>query len=134
MPRRPKDQAPEPLNWKETLGTDHCSFPVLVEGSGKMNVIDLPNGDTLYKNPGTRVTLTNEETGKQVTYVSTGTIRATELEGGELSMVSTGQTVIHSPNIGILALKGRFTFVEEDGNFSQPKGDGSIINVCDQLA
>ena len=130
----PKDKGPQPANVDETLGPKYCGFPVRYEASGKTNVIDLPNGDTLYKNPGTRVTLTNEETGKQVTYVSTGTIRATELEGGELSMVSTGQTVIHSPNIGILALNGRFTFVEEDGNFSQPKGDGSIIDACKELA
>ena len=135
MPRRPKDQAPEPLNWKETLGTDHCSFPVLVEGSGKMNVIDLPNGDSLWKYPGLRITLTNKETGKQETYVSTGGFRATKLKGGETLLVSTGQNVIYSPSIGILVLKGRVTFVEDrDGNFSQPKGDGSINNVCDQLA
>jgi hypothetical protein len=136
MPRRPKkDQAPGPLNYTETLGTEYCDFPVLAEGSGKLNVIDLPNGDRLYKYPGYRVTLKNEETGKQETYVSTGGFRATDLEGDETLLVSTGQNVIYSPSIGILVLKGQFTFVEDrDGNFSQPKGNGSIINACAQLA
>ena len=137
MPIKPNDLAPKPLNWTETLGTaEYCKdFPVLVEGSGKTNIIDLPNGDSLYKYPGLRITLTNKETDKQETYDSTGGFRATHLEGDETLLVSTGQNVIYHPSIGILVLKGRYTFVEDkDGNFSQLKGTGSIINVCDQLA
>ena len=135
MSGRSKDQAPEHVNITETLGPEYCGFPVLYEASGKNQSIDLPNGDRLYKNPGLRVTLTNKETGKQVTYVATGTFRATDLEGGETLLVTTGQTVLSSPNIGILVLNGRYTFVEdEDGNFSQPKGDGSIIDACKELA
>ncbi len=131
----PKDQAPEQVNITETLGTDHCAFPVLYEFSGKTKVIESPNGDTLYKNSDARVTLTNKENGKQVTYIATGTLRVTELEGGDTSFVTTGQTVINSPNIGILVLKGQYAFVEdEDHNFSQPKGNGSIIDACAQLA
>ena len=69
-----------------------------------------------------------------MTLVSTGTIRVTELEGGDLSLVTTGQTVLTNPKIGILALNGRYTFVEDrDGNFSQPEGNGKRIDVCDQL-
>jgi hypothetical protein len=129
-----KDQGPQPVNFTETLGPEYCGFPVLSEVSGKMNVIDLPNGDTLFKYPGLRGTLKNEENGKQVTLVSTSTIRVTELEGGDLSLVTTGQTVLTNPKIGILALNGRYTFVEDrDGNFSQPKGNGKRIDVCDQL-
>jgi len=49
-------------------------------------------------------------------------------------MVASGQTVLYSPTIGILMLNGRLTFVEDrDGNFSQPKGNGKCIDVCDQL-
>jgi hypothetical protein len=134
-PGRPKDQAPKPLNWKETLGPEYCGFPVLLEGSGKMKIVDLPNGDKLFHYPDLRITLTNEENGKQVTLVEGGTIRATYLKGGDLSLVTTGQTVLTNPKIGILALNGRFTFVQDrDGNFSQPKGNGKRIDVCDQLA
>ena len=130
-----KGQAPQPVNLTDTLGTEVCGFPVLYEVNGRMKAKELPNGDRLYQNPTLRVTLTNEANGKQETHGSTGTIRATDLEGGDVSLVSTGQNVIYSPSIGILVLKGRVTFVEDrDGNFSQPKGDGSIINVCDQLA
>jgi hypothetical protein len=63
---------------------------VLYEVSGKTKAIELPNGDVLFKNPGVRVTLTNLETGKQVTYVVTGSTRLTELEGGELLVVYDG--------------------------------------------
>jgi hypothetical protein len=132
---RPKDQGPEPVDFTETLSTEFCPFPVRYEASGKTKTIELPNGDRLFKNDGTRVTLTNLENGKQETFVVTGTIRATELEGGDLQLVSTGQTLFSSPNIGLLRLTGRFTVVEdEEGNLSQPKGDGSIIDVCAQLA
>jgi len=131
----PKDKGPQPVNVDETLGTDHCGFPVRYEASGETKVTKLPHGDRLYENPNLRVTLTNKETGKRVTYVATGTLRTTKLKGGDLQFVTTGQTVISSPNIGILVLNGGFTFVEDkDGNFSQPKGDGSIIDACKELA
>jgi hypothetical protein len=132
---RPKDHAPQPVNFTETLGTEYCGFPVRYEVSGKMNIINLPNGDILFKYPDVRVTLTNLDTGKQVTHVSTGTVHATELEGGDLSLVTTGQAVLSNPKIGIVVTNGRFTFVEdEEGNFSQPTGPGRLIDVCDQLA
>src|SRR5215203_4305963 len=119
---------PEPVNFPPDTLTGYCEFPVLYEVSGKTKVIDLPNGDVLFKNPGVRVTLTNLETGKQLTYVSTGTIRLTELEGDDLSLVTTGQTVLNNPNIGILVPIGRFSFViDEEGNFSQPTGNGRLI-------
>jgi hypothetical protein len=130
-----KDQAPQPVDLTFTLGPEYCGFPVLFEVSGKTKATELPNGDRLYQNPTLRVTLTNKETGKQETHGSTGTIRATDLEGGDVSLVSTGQNVIFSPSIGILVLNGRYTFVEdEDENFTQPQGNGRIIKACDQLA
>jgi len=108
---------------------------VLYEVSGKTKVIELPNGDTLFKNPGSRVTLTNLETGKQVTYVATGTMRLTESENGELLLITTGRTVLSDENIGILVPIGRFTLViDEEGNFSQPTGNGRLIDACAQLA
>ena len=130
-----KGQAPQPVNLTDTLGTEVCGFPVLYEVSGKMKAKELPNGDRLYQNPTLRVTLTNEANGKQETHGSTGTIRATDLEGGDVSLVSTGQNVIYSSTIGILVLNGRYTFVEdEDENFTQPQGTGKIIKICDRLA
>ena len=108
---------------------------MLYEVSGKTKVIELPSGDTLFKNPGSRVTLTNLETGKQVTYVATGTIRLTESENGELLLITTGRTVLSDENIGILVPIGRFTtIIDEDGDFSYPTGKGRLIDVCARLA
>ena len=135
LPKAASAAPPEPVNFTETLGPEYCGFPVLYEVSGKTKVINLPNGDTLFKNPGVRVTLTNLETGEQVTYVVAGTARVRELEGGELLVISTGRTVLNNPSIGILVPIGRFTFViDEEGNFSQPTGKGRLIDACARLA
>ena len=136
VPKAASAASPEPVNFPpETLGPEYCGFPVLYEVSGKTKVIELPNGDTLFKNPGSRVTLTNLETGKQVTYVATGTIRLTESENGELLLITTGRTVLSDENIGILVPIGRFTlFIDEEGHFPQPMGNGRLIDACAQLA
>ena len=136
LPKAASAAPPEPINFPpEILGPEYCGFPVLYDVSGKTKVIDLPNGDVLFKYPGVRVTLTNLETGKQLTYVVTGSTRLTELEGGARSLVTTGQTVLSNPDIGILVPIGRFTFViDEEGNFSQPTGNGRLIDACARLA
>jgi hypothetical protein len=135
LPKAASAAPPEPVNFTETLGPEYCGFPVLYEVSGKNKAIELPNGDVLFKNPGVRVTLTNLETGEQVTYVATGSARLTELEGGDLLLVTTGRTVLSNPSIGVLVPTGRFTFViDEEGNFSQPTGTGRLLDACAQLA
>jgi hypothetical protein len=136
LPKAASAAPPEPVNFEpRTLGPEYCGFPVLYEVSGKTKAIELPNGDVLFKNPGVRVTLTNLETGKQVTYVVSGSTRLTELEGGELLVVTTGRTVLDNPSIGILVPIGRFTLViDEEGHFSQPMGNGRLIDACAQLA
>jgi hypothetical protein len=135
LPKAASAAPPEPVNFTETLGPEYCGFPVLYEVSGKNKAIELPNGDVLFKNPGVRVTLTNLETGEQVTYVATGSARLTELEGGDLLLVTTGRTVLSNPSIGVLVPIGRFTFViDEEGNFSQPTGNGRLLDACAQLA
>ena len=130
-------EPPEPVTFPPSeLGEEYCGFPVLYEVSGKTKVIDLPGGDTLFKNPGGRVTLTNlDEPAKQVTYVATGTIRLTKSENGEPLLITTGRTVLSDENIGILVPIGRFTLViDEDGHFSQPTGKGRLIDACARLA
>ena len=135
LPKAASAAPPEPVTFSETLGEEYCGFDVLYESRGKLKFIDLPSGDTLVKNPGNRVTLTNVETGEQVTYVATGTIRVRPPEGDELLLVTTGRTVLNNPTIGILVPIGRFTFViDEEGNFSQPTGKGRLIDVCARLA
>ena len=135
VPKAASAEPPEPIDFPPEELVGYCDFPVLYEVSGKTKVIELPSGDTLFKNPGSRVTLTNLETGKQVTYVATGTIRLTESEDGELLLITTGRTVLSDENIGILVPIGRFTLViDEEGHFSQPTGKGRLIDVCARLA
>lgn len=136
LPRAAPAAPPEPVTFPPLeLGEEYCGFPVLYEVSGKTKVTNLPSGDTLFKNPGGRVTLTNLDTGEQVTYVATGTIRLTESEDGELLLVTTGRTVLSDENIGILVPIGRFTLViDEEGHFSQPTGEGELIDACARLA
>ena len=126
VPKAASAAPPEPVTFPPLeLGEEYCGFPVLYEVSGKTKVIELPSGDTL----------TNLETGKQVTYVATGTIRLTESENGELLLITTGRTVLSDENIGILVPIGRFTLViDEEGHFSQPMGNGRLIDACAQLA
>jgi hypothetical protein len=135
LPKAASAAPPEPVDFTERLGREYCGFPVLYEVSGKTKVINLPSGDTLFKNPGVRVTLTNLRTDEQVSYVVAGAARVRELESGELLVISTGRTVLNNPNIGILMPIGRFTFViDEEGNFSQPTGKGRLIDACARLA
>ena len=136
VPKAASAEPPEPIDFPPEELVGYCDFPVLYEVSGKTKAIELPNGGVLFKNPGVRVTLTNlDDPTNKVTYVSTGTIRLTELEGGELLVVSTGRTVLSNPNIGILVPIGRFTFViDEENNFSQPTGNGRLIDACARLA
>src|SRR4028118_632433 len=109
VPKAASAEPPEPIDFEPDTLRGYCDFPVLFEVSGKNKAIELPNGDVLFKNPGVRVTLTNLETDKQVTYVSTGTTRLTELEGGDLRLITTGRTVLFNESIGILVTIGRFT-------------------------
>ncbi len=129
---------PEPIPFPHFTVRGACDFPVLVESSGRIKYIDLPNGDFLVKYPGDRITLTNKkDPTHQLTYVATGTVHVTELENGDLLLVTTGRSVflIQDKNIGILVPIGRFTTViDEKGNFSPPTGHGRLIDACARLA
>jgi hypothetical protein len=137
VPKAASAEPPEPIDFPPEELVGFCDFPVLFEVSGKTKVIELPNGDVLFKNPGVRVTLTNlDEPTNKVTYVSTGTTRLRELEGGDLRLITTGRSVLFNESIGILVTIGRFTtiFDEEDGDLSYPTGKGRIIDACARLA
>jgi hypothetical protein len=136
VPKAASAEPPEPIDFPPEELVGFCDFPVLFEVSGKTKVIELPNGDVLFKNPGVRVTLTNlDEPTNKVTYVSTGTTRLRELEGGDLRLITTGRSVLFNESIGILVTIGRFTtIIDEDGDFSYPTGKGRIIDACARLA
>src|SRR5918997_2683083 len=81
LPRAASAAPPDPVTFPPLeLGEEYCGFPVLYEVSGKTKVINLPSGDTLFKNLGGRVTLTNLDTGEQVSSIAPRPIRLTESE------------------------------------------------------
>ncbi len=133
----PKDASaarPQPVDATETL-RGFCDFPVLLETSGKAKFIDLPGARSISTSPGLRVTLTNlEEPTNQVSYVITGSFHETELATGSLAVVATGRNLLFDPSFGWLLTIGRFTFVDEEGNLTRPKGKGRVIDVCERLA
>jgi hypothetical protein len=127
---------PGPIPFPNTTERELCEFPVRVHTTGKSKVIETGSGDTLFKSPGLRVTLTNlDEPANTVTYVDSGTIRVTELDGGELLLVATGRNVLYGKGIGMFLAIGRFsTIVDEGGNFTPLRGHGRLIDVCARLS
>jgi hypothetical protein len=127
---------PEPIPFPTDTVRGVCDFPVLVESTGRSKVIELPNGDTLFQNPGLRVTLTNlEDPTHQVTYRDSGPVRVTELEGDEVLLVFTGRNVVYSESIGMFLAIGHFsTVIDEEGNFTPLSGHGRLIDICARLA
>jgi hypothetical protein len=127
---------PGPIPFPNTTERGICEFPVRVHTTGRSKVIETGSGDTLFKNPGLRVTLTNlDEPANTVTYVDSGTIRVTELDGGDLLLVATGRNVLYGKGLGMFLAIGRFsTIVDEGGNFTPLNGHGRLIDICARLA
>ena len=114
-----------------------CSFPVLLETSGKVKTIELPNGTTLFTFPGLTATLTNPETGTSETYSVTGANRVLPPdEEGIVVTEVTGRNLLIDPEAGFVVASGNFSFAfDEEGNLVQPlEGEGQLIDVCEALA
>ena len=119
-----------------------CEFPVSLVNSGLEKDVGLSNGLFIIE-AGRFVTLTNLDTGKQVTVNSTGTYQMMQLEDGfpYLTKVTlTGTNIAGLPELGFVVLKGDFTtyiVLDEDGNVVtlQPlAGEGQITDVCELLS
>ena len=113
-----------------------CSFPVLVEATGDVKTIELPNGTTLFVFPGLDVTLTNPETGTSETYSVTGANRVLPPDKGVVVTEVTGRNLLIDPEAGFVVASGNFSFAfDAEGNLVQPlEGEGQLIDVCEALA
>src|SRR5829696_3556087 len=73
-----------------------CSFPVLVEASGEIKTIELPNGTTLFVFPGLEATLTNTlPGGTSETYSVTGANRVLPPDEDDIQVTEvTGRNLL----------------------------------------
>ncbi|CCQ45076.1 putative uncharacterized protein [Pseudarthrobacter siccitolerans] len=119
-----------------------CQFPVQLVVTGKSNFVDLPGDRFFVGSPGQVLTVTNLDTGEQVTYLITGTTHATVQADGTTVFKVTGLNVVFNPRevkseeMGIFVLEGNFTFaLTSKGTESSPySGIGDVTDVCAELA
>src|SRR5215203_1664970 len=122
-----------------------CSFPVLVEASGEIKTIELPNGTTLFVFPGLEATLTNTlPGGTSETYSVTGANRVLPPDEDDIQVTEvTGRNLLIDPDAGFVVASGNFSFAfdtqgtpeTEDDVLVQPlEGEGQLIDVCEALA
>lgn len=114
-----------------------CGFPVLVEVTGKLKLLELPGGRTILIAPGFNETFTNGNTGTTLTLNLTGPIQNNPVPGGGTELVFLGHNVVGDPDSGFLVLLvGRFSAVfGTDGTLVQPlDGNGQRSDLCALLA
>ena len=122
-----------------------CEFPVSLVRSGIEKDVQLPSvtGSFTIIQAGHESTLTNLDTGKQVTLKDTGTLVMGAVKG-EPSLIRetlTGTNLVGSEETGFALITGHFTQIEtgnEDGTgwiIIQPlSGEGQITDVCALLS
>lgn len=119
-----------------------CKFPVQLVVTGKSNFVDLPGDRFFVGSPGQVLTVTNLDTGEQVTYLITGTTHATVQADGTTVFKVTGLNVVFNPRevksekTGIFLLEGNFTFaLKSNGTEASVfSGIGDVTDVCAELA
>jgi hypothetical protein len=113
-----------------------CTFPVTLEQNGKAKKLELPGGGTIVAFPALTATLTNDDTGKQVTLVITGATHQTTEADGDVVTVVTGLNLLSDPIAGFVLAKGKFSFTfDAAGNLTEPlSGKGQLIDVCELLS
>jgi hypothetical protein len=133
---------PEPTDSTPIIG-DFCGFETSIVVTGKEKVIEKGGGLSYYISPGQKATVTNTETGENVTVNITGSFRDQVQENGDIQSVLRGRNLIFGPGIdGILLTIGRATATftapteqEPDGTATITSGpQGRLVNLCDQLA
>ena len=117
-----------------------CSFPLHVEVTGKEKLIELPDGGFILTAPGQKATVTNVETGEEVTFNITGTTRASAPdENGIVDYVIRGRNLAGDP-AGIFLNIGRFTYSLDQSDpdnieiVKPQEGKGQAIDICALLS
>ena len=130
---------PQPVDRTFTV-EGACEFPVQFEESGKIMEIVLPGGDILRIFPGAQTTLTNLDTGKQVTLRGGGGGRVTlpQTEGGDLQVTVFGHNVLVVPGEGIFEVrKATFTLAppyDVGSKLTILERRGKLVDLCALLA
>ena len=127
----------EPGQVEDEISSAICGFPFLVEGTGKLKLLELPGGRTILIGPADKATYTNGNTGTSVTLITTGPIQTNPLPDGGTEVVFLGHNVVGNPEAGFLVLLiGRFSIIfGADGSLAQDlEGSGQRIDICALLA
>lgn len=113
-----------------------CAFDVEFQLSGKAATIELGGGQSITIFPGFAVTMTNGNTGTQITISATGSFHNTVLANGNTEIVYTGRNLILDPEAGFVLAIGTFRAVyDPTGEVVEPlSGNGQLIDVCELLA
>jgi hypothetical protein len=122
-----------------------CEFPVSFFNSGMEKVVEKPvqsASSFAIIEAGRQTTLTNLDTGKQVTLNVTGTLQTGGVkdEPNLFKDTFTGANLVGTEETGFVLLEGHFTRIamqDADGNFIlvQPlTGEGQITDVCELLS
>ena len=110
-------------------------FAVEFQLSGKTATIALGGGRSIVIFPAFAVTMTNLETGTQITLSATGSFHQTTLANGQLEIVYTGRNLILDPEAGFVLAIGTFRAVYEGNIAVIPlSGKGTLTDVCELLA
>jgi hypothetical protein len=117
-------------------GTVCSDFAVRLEENGTFKTLELPGDRLIMANPDLTATLTNLETGKEVTLVITGAFHQTTDEDGNVVTKVTGLNILLDPEAGFVLAKGDFSFVfDAEGNLIQPlEGKGQLTDICELLS
>ena len=127
----------EPGQLEDPIASEICGFPYLVEGTGKLKVLEVPSGRTIVIGPADAATITNGNTGTTVTLNVTGPIQFNPLPDGDTEVVFLGHNIVGNPEAGFLVLTiGRFNaiFDAEGGLVQDLEGRGQRIDLCALLA
>lgn len=125
-----------PEHFEESFSIEGiCSFPVLVELSGKMKAMELTGGRTIIIAPDEFVVLTNlDDPSKQEVMAITGAFHETVFANGDTELVVTGRNLLVGldPDALFVVTMGDFSFVlDENFNVVQPlTGKGRVIDIC----
>jgi hypothetical protein len=119
----------------ETVVTDVCPFPVLIElvankeySKTHKNGVEIITGRLVVR-------VTNTETGESRVYNISGPGQVT-LDGAIETDVFLGRALLFDPSFGMLVTSGRVvgTFNTETGEFSIVSQRGHVEDVCATLA
>lgn len=125
----------------DEFASEICGFTVLTEFTGKVKVLEFPNGAALFIFPAYKQTWTNETTGRSVTRSLTGSFHFNPLPNGDTEIVFTGNNAIGRLDVEgsedfLVFTSGRFTeVVATDGSLVQAlEGNGRRVEVCPLLS